>query len=126
MSTPINIHRYADQWFKESFNVSARSRCIFVTPDRVEAGKYTTGFDCSAIVQIKPVCDYNLVFSEKVIDMNHHLFSDDMSKSDVFAWLESQNYQLVRSISDLPKDLVSEIMIDCNGFWVIKDEEFYF
>lgn len=116
LHTKLEVHTFADEWFKEKLGVGARSQCIFCTPDIHEAHKYSLGYQNGCVVEITPIGFYKIIFSENVVDFNDHSHEFDDCPEKIQDWLSAQHYQLVTDINDIPLDLQGEVMLYCESY----------
>ncbi|AXV65926.1 hypothetical protein D0907_11925 [Pseudoalteromonas lipolytica] len=120
--TPIHtnyeVHCLADRWFEMNLGIKARSECIFCTPDIHTALRFSEGYEHGCVAEITPEGNYQIVFSENVIDFNEYpeILEEDPSK--VQDWLSNQDYLSVKDVKDIPEGFMGEIMLYCASFGV--------
>ena len=109
------VHNVANQWFYNKFKVKARSETIFSSTCVHQAFTYTS---CSgSLVEIEPLGEYKIIFSENVYDFNEYEGVVDITSQDaILCWLENQNYRCVLNRNEIPNDFKGEVMLDCEEF----------
>lgn len=115
------VHKIADQWFDDKFEIKARSETIFCTRNCHQAAEYGEAYE----ITVPDTMSYQLIYSSNVndfIDIQDEV--DDLkSKNEIIDWLESKDYAVVSSFDELPIEFKGEIMLYCTHFNVEKDDE---
>lgn len=117
------VHKIADEWFENKFGIRARSRTIFCTQDINQAKQYGKPYKISLPLDES----YSLIFSTNVHDIMEmegelRYFNN---KEEIINWLESKEYKIIYSLTDLPEKFNGEIMLYCKKYELneIKDEK---
>lgn len=151
MSMEKEDHAIADEWFKEKFNIAARSKTVFVTTNRGLASRYGT------IHYIFPIGKFSIINSSNYADL--FLQMGWMQKAEIykkkFGVPEGYDLGSYNGVKELLADIKSEspskykevvltilengdyeknnfkeafrngneIMLKCNSFFIISDED---
>lgn len=113
------MHVSADRWFKNAFNISARSQTIICSTCLVQAVGYksTNG----SLAEIIPKGKFNIIYSPHVRDfLDYVLEIESLTDEDIASWILSKRYQCVSEPGLIPIDFYGEIMIDCEEFYLIN------
>jgi hypothetical protein len=110
----IDVHHYADEWFRSNFGVAARSTTIICTTTIKQAKVYAAK---GCVMQIHPEKPYRLIYSVNVIDFISYA-TDGVRpvEGEVRDWLSNQDYLMIDEIGSLPRDFRGEVMVDCEYF----------
>lgn len=112
------LHRLADAWFEQQFDLGFRSKTLFGSGDRSEAKLYCD--EKHVLISIEPIDDYVLCYSPKCRDMFDHFQRVGCHPwHQDFVWQEmnSLQYQLVNNTSwDAAATSNCEIMMYAQKF----------
>lgn len=121
IDTNINMHNIADGWFKEKFNVFARSQTLICSTDFNQAIRYKG--ESGVLAKIAPIGNYKIIYSEYIKDFLDYAFEiHDLSSAMANEWLLSKNYHCVEDINCIPRYFKGEIMIDCEKFELVDTQ----
>jgi hypothetical protein len=115
--TPIDIHKWIDDWFYEKFGIRVRSNCIFVSFDYEVANDY--GDPCYII----PIGRYITIASSIYTDLYNDILQDRLNigyekieKSELISYLKLGKYEKNKKMSNKK----TEYMIICKEYYAIK------
>ncbi len=83
------LHRVTGAWFQQKFGLNYRTNALFCT-GRLDVAKGYAVHQDVAVIQVTPIGDYSLCFSEKCMDLyGHFQFRPDFTETEIVQELES-------------------------------------
>ena len=119
---PIREHIIIDDWFKNEFDIKARSSTIFVGVTRESVNKYAQSNSC-IVKRISFPTDSQFIYSLKIedlfvdIDELQHM-KGQLTKADIYQILENAEYQLTNNPESIPTGFSGEVMAYCHSFFL--------
>lgn len=119
-NTDIEVHKIANKWFEDKFGIAARSSTILCSTSREQAEMYY--HPGHSIALIKPIGEYKIIYSPHVSDFTEYLISlnNSASPEEVYAWLDTKQYQCIQSSQDICSDFEGELMLYCKKYQLVN------
>lgn len=121
-TTPIYIHKAADDWFKENLGISARSETIFCTPSKGHASSH---FESGgSLLEISLLGENNsLIYCNEVNDFLDLIPKEAFDNSrdfkfDIAEKLNGLEYKVAKYVEEIPSNFTGEIMLFCEKYEV--------